>query len=328
MQQSIVCGVEASQASRSAANVAAALAGRLGHNLSLVHVARCAATYPDVDARLRAYQQEFATQRGHRLLESTAGALPAVAPDTIVLSGTPVYTFTAWSRSPDVALLVLGTRRRGRLRTSLLGGVSGRLARAAHCPVVIVPEPDAAGRFLARRSEARTIVCAVDGSRESAGALKVAGDLAERMELHVRPISVDEAAGPTLLRQAQDDDVLLVVIGFRGRRSLRLTLRALTVPVPVVVVPRSIRPAADRNGRRRRRRLNRSHVNSGHGVVMQFSTRDDGTLELSGSPRELDQFAAMVRDAAHGGDAQRGMLLNTDGVTPIVIAAHTEYESP
>ncbi len=39
MQQSIVCGVEASQASRSAANVAAALAGRLGHNRSLVHVA-------------------------------------------------------------------------------------------------------------------------------------------------------------------------------------------------------------------------------------------------------------------------------------------------
>lgn len=327
MQQSIVCGVEASQASRSAVNVAAALAGRLGHNLSLVHVARCASTFPDHDARLRAYQRQFATQRGHRLLEFAACALPDIAPETIVLSGSPVYTLKAWSRSPDVALLVVGSRRHGRLATSLLGGVSGRLARAAHCPVVIVPQPDAAGRFLARRSEARTIVCAVDGSRESAGAMKVAGDLADRMELHLRPIAIDDAAGQTLLRQVQDDDVLLVVIGFRGRRSLRLTLRALTVPVPVVVVPRSIGPAAGHNGRRWRRRPDRSHVNSGRGVVMQFTTRGDGTLELSGSAHELDEFAAMIRDAARGGDPQRGMLLNAAGVTPIVIVPHDEHES-
>lgn len=326
MQQSIVCGVEASQASRSAANVAAALAERLGHNLSLVHVARCAATFPDHDARLRAYQRQYASQRGHRLLESAAGALPAVVPETIVLSGSPVYALTAWSRAPDVALLVLGSGGHPRLRVSWLGGVSGRLARAAHCPVVIVSQSDPAGRFLARRSDARTIVCALDGSRES-GALKVAADLADRMDLELRPISIDGAAGQTLLREAQDDDVLLLVIGFRGRRSLRSTLRALTVPVPVVVVPPTIGPAAGRNGWRWRRRPDRSHVNHGRGVVMQFTTRGDGTLELSGSPRELDEFAAMVRDASHGGDPQRGMLLSADGVTPIVIVPHDEYES-
>jgi hypothetical protein len=158
--------------------------------------------------------------------------------------------------------------------------------------VVIVPQPDAAGRFLARRSEARTIVCAVDGSRESAGALTVAGDLADRMDLHLRPISIDDAGGQTLLREIQDDDVLLLVMGFRGRRSLRLTLRALTVPVPVVVVPRTIGPATGQNGRRWRRRPDRSHANHGRGGVMQFTTRGDGTLELSGSPSELDEFAA------------------------------------
>jgi len=36
MQQSIVCGVDASDASPSAANVAAALARSLGHDISLV----------------------------------------------------------------------------------------------------------------------------------------------------------------------------------------------------------------------------------------------------------------------------------------------------
>ncbi len=282
MQQSIVCGVEASQASRSAANVAAALAARLGHDLSLVHVARCAATFPDHDARLRAYQRQLATHRGQSLLETAACALPAVAPETIVLPGSPVYALTAWSRLPDAAQMVVCSPRHGRLAAPLPGGGPGRLARAAHCPVVIVPEPDAGGRFLARRSDARTIVCAVDGSRGSGGALKVAGDLADRMELDLRTVSIDDAAGQTLLRQVEDDDVLLLVIGFRGRRSLRSTLRALTTPVPVVVVPPTMGRAAGQNGRRWRRRPDRSHVNQERGVVMQFTTRGDGTLELSG----------------------------------------------
>jgi nucleotide-binding universal stress UspA family protein len=313
MQPSIVCGVEASQASRSAVDVAAALAERLGHRLSLVHVARCAATFPDHDARLRAHQRHFSTQRGHRPLES-ARALPAVAPETVVLSGSPVYALAAWSRLPDVAMLVVGSRGRGRLPTLLLGGISGRLARAAHCPVLIVPSPDAAGRFLARRSGARTIVCAVDGSRESAGALKVAGDLADRMELDLRPVSTVE----TLFRHAHDDDVLLLATGFRGRRSLR----ALTAPLPIMVMPPAIAPDVDPNRHRRRRRPDRSHVGVGRGVVLQCTTRGDGTLELSGSPRELDAFAGMVRDAARGGNAQRGTLLTTDGVTPVAIVEH------
>jgi hypothetical protein len=59
---------------------------------------------------------------------------------------------------------------------------------------------------------------------------------------------------------------------------------------------------------------------------MQFQTRDDGTLEFSASPSELENFADMVRDAALYREEQTGTLMSASGVTPIVVVAHKEYE--
>jgi nucleotide-binding universal stress UspA family protein len=244
MQQSIICGVDGSQASRSAANVAAALADTLGHELALVNVARCVATFPDHDAGLREYQRRRAIQRGEQLLETVARGLPGDAPERFVASGTPARTLKAWSRLDGVALVVVGSRGYGARGATLFRGVSGRLASAAGCPMVIVPETDAAGRFLARRPEGQAIVCALDGSRDAASVLDVAAGLADRMQLDVRPIWAGSQAAKALRRGAQDDDVLLIVVGSRGPGWLRSTWRALAAagPLPVVVVPPAVRP--------------------------------------------------------------------------------------
>ena len=57
---------------------------------------------------------------------------------------------------------------------------------------------------------------------------------------------------------------------------------------------------------------------------MQLTARDDGSIELSASPSELESFADMVRDAARYGTDQRGILLGADGITPIVIVDERE----
>ena len=59
---------------------------------------------------------------------------------------------------------------------------------------------------------------------------------------------------------------------------------------------------------------------------MQFTTRDNGTIECSASPSELESFADMMRYAALYGEDQRGTLMGADGITPIVIVPHDEYE--
>jgi nucleotide-binding universal stress UspA family protein len=43
------------------------------------------------------------------------------------------------ARSEGTDLMVIGSRGYGPLRAVLAGGVSGRVARDAHCPVIVVP---------------------------------------------------------------------------------------------------------------------------------------------------------------------------------------------
>ena len=54
------------------------------------------------------------------------------------------------SAARELDLLVCGSRGYGPLRSVLVGGVSGRLMRSAHCPVIVVPrgiEPPLASLF-------------------------------------------------------------------------------------------------------------------------------------------------------------------------------------
>jgi nucleotide-binding universal stress UspA family protein len=53
------------------------------------------------------------------------------------LEGDPAERLIAASEKLD--LLVTGSRGYGPLRAVLAGGVSGRVIRGAHCPVIVVP---------------------------------------------------------------------------------------------------------------------------------------------------------------------------------------------
>jgi hypothetical protein len=216
MQQSIVCGVDASDAPRSAADVAAALACSVGHDISIIDVARCAPTFPE-------------------------------------------------GRVRDRRLPAKGWRASGRQRP---GGPDG----------------------CRRRADSHRRACT---------------------------------------RGAGDDDVLWLVVGFRARRLLRSPLRALpaAAPVAVVAVPPALISDVHRRRRRLRRRRDPSHATHGRRGALQFTTRDDGTLGFAGSPRELEELAEMVRHAARRGDPQIGMLMNDEGVTPIIVASHDETRS-
>ena len=59
--------------------------------------------------------------------------------------------FYAWS---GLDLLVVGSRRYGPLRSTLLGGVSSSLVEHAHCPVLIVPRGVHAAEARDERSDA------------------------------------------------------------------------------------------------------------------------------------------------------------------------------
>jgi nucleotide-binding universal stress UspA family protein len=71
-------------------------------------------------------------------LESTAAGLPEGIQRAIAcLEGDPAERLIAASEKLD--LLIIGSRGYGPLRAVLAGGVSGRVMRGAHCPVIVVP---------------------------------------------------------------------------------------------------------------------------------------------------------------------------------------------
>jgi nucleotide-binding universal stress UspA family protein len=80
----------------------------------------------DIDAAIR------------RGLESAVARIPeGIRCVDACLEGDPAERLIAASEKVD--LLVIGSRGSGPLRAVLAGGVSGRVVRGAHCPVIVVP---------------------------------------------------------------------------------------------------------------------------------------------------------------------------------------------
>jgi nucleotide-binding universal stress UspA family protein len=267
MLHSIICGVDGSHASRSAARVAARLARTLNVRPVLAYVTEDRPTFPYRDARLRELQRRRGIEEGQRLLEGVAAELPGAAPELRVTFGTPIEALRALCSDESAELLVVGSRGRSPLAAAVLGSVSARLASTAECPVVVVSTRAAADRFLERETRGGSILCGVDASPESEGALHVAAALADRMALGLRPVHVsggrrqgasvgdDDDPAATLSRRAVSADAALIVVGSRGRGAVRAAVLgsvssalAATAPLPVLVVPPTAQPASPSNG--------------------------------------------------------------------------------
>jgi nucleotide-binding universal stress UspA family protein len=116
---------DGSPESRAALDAAAAVAATFGARLRVMRVLEDAAAVADTRRVVRAAREA---------LEEAIVGLPA---DAVLLAGDPALGLADESRRLD--LLVAGSRGYGPLSAVLLGGVTGRLAREAACPLVIVP---------------------------------------------------------------------------------------------------------------------------------------------------------------------------------------------
>jgi nucleotide-binding universal stress UspA family protein len=274
MNRSVVCGVDGTQTSRWAARVAGELARELERTLVLVYVAADEPTFPYGDVRQRELQRRRAVETATAMLERAGAAVPEAPVETRVVFGEAADALTSVAVEEDAELLVVGSRGRGPLAGAILGSVSGRLAATALCPVVVVPSPDAAGRFLARPRNSR-LVCGVDDSAGTVRALRLAGALADRLQLQLSLVHVDPELEPddaplgspvedrgaltvvggtpaeVLRRHSGDADTSLLVVGSRGRTSWRAALGSVSADLaarastPVVVVPPTAATDAD-----------------------------------------------------------------------------------
>ncbi len=132
---SIVCGVDESEDAARAESVAVELCARTGSKLTFVHA---------VDRHSE--EQLVAPARAVRR-DGVATGSPAVGPVRVVADDAD-EALERLAREEHAALVVVGTRGRGRFARALFGSASAVLVASAPCPVMVVP-PGAALRLAA-----------------------------------------------------------------------------------------------------------------------------------------------------------------------------------
>jgi nucleotide-binding universal stress UspA family protein len=243
MERSIVCGVDDSDAGRSALGTADWLAARLDARLIALHTID-----PDTGrdrrprsiagaAELAAAAEESAL---HVLEETVKEVEPIRKPELRVYYGDPSERLVSVAGEVDALLTVVGSSGYGALRSWLAGSVSGELIKSFDRPLVVVP-PDAA--VPGRGPAARALVCGVDASEGSNRAMALAAWLASSLSLRLvaahayapaqSAATIPAASGVTVAHTKQLRDMA-------KRDAARVLERAEVVLGADVAVPRRL----------------------------------------------------------------------------------------
>jgi nucleotide-binding universal stress UspA family protein len=283
----IICGVDGSSDNRRAAVTARTLANALRCRLVLVHVVPPRPAMPLASVPVGghpvvpAHMAELDQLEIGAAFNSVTEALGGAEDEHIVERGDAADRLSAVADAHDARFIVVGSRGMGAARSALLGSVSQDLAATASRPVVVVPARDDAPESALGPGP---VVCGIDGSDGSRAAADVAIRLADDLHaaltlvavraprvtgdegtsgLAVTPLKTPErdqlervaiSGDPAeeLARAAADRKAALLVVGSRGRGSVRAALlgsvsAALTrrASCPIVIVPPPVAEVED-----------------------------------------------------------------------------------
>jgi nucleotide-binding universal stress UspA family protein len=158
----ILCAVDDSAAAERVVDTARWLAEGLKTPLVVVHVSEDPDGADEVVGRVRA-----------RL--DTADA------DVRVLPGSPTDAIREAAEEAEPELVVVGSRGRGPLKSTLLGSVSHDLATGSRYPVVVVPSGEDWAADAGDGGAEASVVCGVDGSDEALAGARFAARLATQL---------------------------------------------------------------------------------------------------------------------------------------------------
>jgi nucleotide-binding universal stress UspA family protein len=181
----IMCPIDFSEHSQRALRFAALLARSFGSQIALLHVndpllVAAAAFVPD-----QRPEEDTKTEL-HRLLnEAMAGDQNSV-PDmtTLVTEGEPSEEIVKTADEHGIDLIVMGTHGLGGYRKLLIGSTTERVLRRTFIPVAAVPLAESTFSLEeSLRPGAGPVVTAVDFTEPSRQAVRVAADVAAKLEL-------------------------------------------------------------------------------------------------------------------------------------------------
>ena len=146
-QGRILIAVDGSEASKLATEIGLAVAGGVGASVRFLHVAKALDDQLDATSPLSTPSEEKVAAIDPVLREARRLAEQhGVTAEVEIVAGTGtdevVDAVLGVARSMEAALIVVGSRGRGRLAGAVLGSVSQGVLRASSTPVLIVPPPE------------------------------------------------------------------------------------------------------------------------------------------------------------------------------------------
>jgi nucleotide-binding universal stress UspA family protein len=193
MEKRILVPLDGSPAAETALADAAAIAGRRGCGLLLLHVVAL-----DKGERTYRFHRSAAQPAGEVVDHATAYlqgvqqrlADHGVTAELLVDEGDPaVRIIHHVERDESVEMVAMATHGRGGIRRLLMGSVADKVFRATHKPLLLLrPEETAADQQLDKQYQ--TILVPLDGSPTAAQALWYAQELAEEMQARLVLVGV------------------------------------------------------------------------------------------------------------------------------------------
>jgi len=219
--RNILCPVDLSEISRHALAHAVALARRYEGRVTLLNVV------PELPSLVvfplspdRPTLDPAAREGLWEELRAFAGPACDQAPlDAVVVEGDPARTIVEQAGEIRADLVVMGTHGRSGFERWVLGSVTEKVLRKAHCPVLTVPPSagppeDGGPRF-------RRIVCPVDFSRPSVHAAGYALSLAEEAQARLTLLHVVDWLPSREARPGRRHDEYRDYVERDGLRRLR-----------------------------------------------------------------------------------------------------------
>ncbi len=186
----ILLATDGSEGAESASRMAAALSGTLGSELHLVYAEIMPSFYyaEQVAVGLEEWDRlsGFAEREARNLVTKEEEKLKETGTEVTAIHaevGRPDERIVALAEKIEADLILIGSRGLGGLRRALIGGVSDSVVRHAHCPILVVRKDERYEDGLPPTK----ILLAVDGSKESKEAARIAANLASGTgsELHI-----------------------------------------------------------------------------------------------------------------------------------------------
>ena len=137
--QRILVGVDYSDASRWATELAGRLAATTGGTVALLHVVDVGKGFSPEFAFAEASLAEQLQPAAKELLDRAATTVgPGIAVERLIREGDPRQEIIAAAAKWGADLIIVGTHGHGRLARLLLGSTAEAVVRSADCPVLTV----------------------------------------------------------------------------------------------------------------------------------------------------------------------------------------------